>query len=361
MSKIDSKDLEKLKELSAKTYREQSIWFLNAYWAKLFESDAKSCEKIWDYMNKFIELDVKKKGKGCELNEFDAHRFLEHFGLTLSVKEMREKLREIDIDFNKHVSITEFFIYSFDTLADVHHLVTASQGEKDMEKINEAQRLLTKAQSDCEAAREKARLSKEAAEVAKESKLLAIKAENEAKKVEGELRRVQGEQRAAQEALEAEEKKLASKKAKLKKTANDMTTGVVKRGKAANQLEQLEAKDPLPLQRAKITQAAVVKKCEKATKKAAKATAKAVKAREVAEADEAKAKAAAQDAENAVSEAEKAIEAAQQFLEKVKEEVKGAGKGKLWMLDRELEEARKFMPKHKLKKLEKKVAAEKKA
>mmetsp|Transcript_28331 Transcript_28331/g.45150 ORF Transcript_28331/g.45150 Transcript_28331/m.45150 type:complete len:227 (-) Transcript_28331:223-903(-) len=161
--------------------------------------------------------------------------------------------------------------------------------------------------------------------------------------------------------LKLRRKKLASKKAKLKKTANDMTTGVVKRGKAANQLEQLEAKDPLPLQRAKITQAAVVKKCEKATKKAAKATAKAVKAREVAEADEAKAKAAAQDAENAVSEAEKAIEAAQQFLEKVKEEVKGAGKGKLWMLDRELEEARKFMPKHKLKKLEKKVAAEKKA
>jgi len=45
-----------------------------------------------------------------------------------------------------------------------------------------------------------------------------------------------------------------------------MSLGVVKRGKAASMLAALEAKDPLPLQRAKITQAAVVKKCEKATK-----------------------------------------------------------------------------------------------
>jgi len=256
--------MEKLKTISAKTYREQAIWFLNAFWVKEFEGNFPNQEKVWNYFHKMEELDQKKKKKGCELNEFDAHRFLEHFGKTLSVKEMRQALRDIDIDFNKHVSLTEFLVYDFN--ADVHHLVTASQGEKDMDKINEAQALLEKAQADCEACREAAAKAKETADQAAESKLLAVKAENEAKKAENALRRVEQEARAAADALKAEETKLANKKKKLKAKATDMGLGVVKRNKAANMLQQLEAKDPLPLQKAKITQSAVVKKCERATK-----------------------------------------------------------------------------------------------
>jgi len=303
---LEAKDMNKLKELSAKTYREQAIWFLNAFWGPKFDGKEDECDMVWKYMNKFIDLDLKKKKKGCELNEFDAHRFLESFGMTLSVKEMREKLREIDIDFNKHVSLTEFLIYNYK--ADVHHLVTASQGEKDMEKINEAQRLLEKAQADCETARDAAAKAKEAADKANESKLLAIKAENEAKSVENELRKAQAEQKAAEDALKAEEEKFEKKKQNLKKKSMDSTLGIVKRNKAANLLQQLEAKDPLPLQRAKITQAAVVKKCERATKKAAKVTAKAVAAREVAEADAKSAEDAKIASEEAVAAAEKAIE-----------------------------------------------------
>mmetsp|Transcript_28849 Transcript_28849/g.46863 ORF Transcript_28849/g.46863 Transcript_28849/m.46863 type:complete len:332 (-) Transcript_28849:260-1255(-) len=317
-----------------------------------------ACEMIWKYMNKFIELDLKKKKKGCELNEFDAHRFLENFGMTLSVKDMREKLREIDIDFNKHVSLTEFLIYKHE--ADVHKLVNASQGEADMEKINKAQSLLEKAQADCEKSKEAAIKATEAAETAENSRLSAVKAENEAKKVEAELRKVQGEQTAAEDALKAEEKKLATKKENLKKKSKNMSLGVVKRNKAANMLQQLLAKDPLPLQKAKITQAAVVKKCQKATKKAARITGKAVEAREKAEADAKQAKAAKQASEDAVIAAETAIEKATEYLEKVKQEVKGAGKGKLWLMDRELEEAKKYMPKRALARLKKKMAEEKK-
>jgi hypothetical protein len=168
---------------------------------------------------------------------------------------------------------------------------------------------------------------------------------------------VQTEQMVAAEALATAERKFAARKQKLKAKAENSTLGVVKRNKAANVLAQLEAKDPLPLQQAKITQAAVVKKCEKATKKAAKATAKAVTAREKAQADEASAQKAREAAEAAVEVAEQAIVAATEFLEKVKKEVKGAGKGKLWFMDRELEEAKKYMPKSKLKKFEKKMKA----
>eukprot|EP00954_Amorphochlora_amoebiformis_P018416 1326039-Amorphochlora_amoeboformis.AAC.1 len=69
-------DMDKLKALSAKTFKEQAK-------------------------------------KGCELNEFDAHRFLERIDETLSVKDMREFLRSVDIDFNKMVSLTEYLVSKY--------------------------------------------------------------------------------------------------------------------------------------------------------------------------------------------------------------------------------------------------------
>ncbi len=358
MAALEGKtNMERLKQLSAKCYRDQAIWFLNAFYADKFEGKDSECEMVWKYTNKMIELDLKKKKKGCELNEFDAHRFLEGFGMTLSVKDMREKLREIDIDFNKHVSLTEFLVYKYK--ADVTQLTTASQGEKDMKKINEAETLLKKAQADCEAAKARAEEARAAEAKARESKLAAIKAEQEAKKEEAKLRKVKEEQYVAAEALRMEQKKFTEKCDRLRRKSKNPKFGVVKRGKAANDLAQLESKDPLPLQRAKITQEAVVKKCARAEKRAAKFTKKAIAARELAEADEAKAQAAREAADAAVVEAEAAINKAQEFLEKVKKEVKGAGKGKLWFMDRELEEAKKYMPKSKLSKLSAKLAREK--
>jgi hypothetical protein len=43
--------------------------------------------------------------------------------MTLSVKDMRAKLREIDIDFNKKVSLTEFLAY------EVQHQLVALEIE----------------------------------------------------------------------------------------------------------------------------------------------------------------------------------------------------------------------------------------
>ena len=52
-----------------------------------------------------IELDEHRGAEGCELDEMTAHRFLENFEETLTVREMREVLREIDI-----VSLIEFVL-----------------------------------------------------------------------------------------------------------------------------------------------------------------------------------------------------------------------------------------------------------
>ncbi|GAB5373471.1 hypothetical protein AAMO2058_001754500 [Amorphochlora amoebiformis] len=106
-----STDLDKLKELSAKPYAEQATAFMNVYWDRFF-TEEKECEELWKWTQIFISLD-KKKEKGCELNEFDAHRFLESINETLSVKDMREFLRSVDIDFNKMVSLTEYLVSKF--------------------------------------------------------------------------------------------------------------------------------------------------------------------------------------------------------------------------------------------------------
>jgi len=79
---------------------------------------------------------------------------------------------------------------------------------------------------------------------------------------------------------------------------------MVARNKAKNELAQMMAKDPLPLERAKITTAAAQKK-----------------------------------AERSFVEAEAALEEAKKKG--------GAGLGDLWWMEREIKEAKKYMPQSK--------------
>ena len=69
---------------------QQAIWFLNAFWETHGEANA---EKIWAYAHKHNDLDLTKGKEGCELDELNAHRFLEAFDETMTVREMRNQLR----------------------------------------------------------------------------------------------------------------------------------------------------------------------------------------------------------------------------------------------------------------------------
>ena len=54
------------------------------------------------------------KGKrGNELDEFEAHQFLEKCVGALTVHDMRSALKAIDIDFNRMMSLTEFLIFHY--------------------------------------------------------------------------------------------------------------------------------------------------------------------------------------------------------------------------------------------------------
>ena len=80
-------DTAKLAELSKLTYKQQAIWYLNAYWEEPHgEAEA---ENLWLYKHKMDELDLQNHEDGCCLDEMKAHVFLEHFKETMTVREVR--------------------------------------------------------------------------------------------------------------------------------------------------------------------------------------------------------------------------------------------------------------------------------
>lgn len=299
MARLEGKDdMEKLMKLNNKTYGEQAQWFLNAFWKKIYGSNEEGRKRVWAYAHTMIELDCQKGKNGSDLNEFDAHRFLEKHETTMTVKEMREMLKEIDIDFNKRVSLTEFLITK--EKQDWKVLVNSVMGENTAE-IEKAQALLTDAQT----------------------KLgVAINRHQESDKAEKEQIQAENELKRALQALEEEETNQRNLMTKLEADGSDMTKGVVTRNKAVNELAQLKAKDSLPLQRAKINQAAAVRKSEKATAKAAEARA---------------------EAEKTLTAAQTAFDAAEAFLDQACKTV-GSAEGSMWWMQAELEEAKKYMP-----------------
>merc|ERR1719359_1744062 len=168
---------------------------------------------------------------------------------------------------------------------------------------------------------------KATASAAAKAEVDAINAENAAKQAKAELEE-------ALRALQAEEDAYNKKKAELKRKSEE--GGVVSRNKAANELAQLLAEDPLPLRRAKITQEAAVKKAERAIKVAADAVVTAAAAVDAASA-------ARIEAEQAVDDATKRVDEAEAYLVEVKSKP-GSAAGALWWIDRELHEQKKYLP-----------------
>jgi len=250
-------DQTKLKNLCQKTYKQQCVWFLNAYWGKI-SAEKDGPETFWRYALKCAEFDEKKKAEGNELDEFQAHRFLEFFHETLTVVNLRDQIRSIGINKFNLIPLTHFLIIKFK--ANWNELVNAPQGSD--EEIQRAQQLL-----------------------------------DDAKQRLAELERAIAD-------LNAQEKAYNQKKDDLTRKSNDESQSMVSRNKAKNELAQHLAEDPLPLRRAKLTSEAAFKK------------------------------------------AEKALADAQNYLDEVKRTATG-GKGALWWIERELQEARKYMPQSK--------------
>jgi len=292
------------KGFTTKNYADQGKAFLNAYWGDCGES----AEKVWNIVNKFVELDLDKAENGCDLDEFNAHRVLEFFGETKTVKEMREELLKADLDFNKRLAVIEYCLWS--NGKTVSEFVKRPQGESDA--IKKAQEMLNQVLVALEDAKAKAA-------IAKEKLAEAVSCEKQAK---ADLEEQKAALAEVQQLEDAYNKKTESLKAKTE------TGGVVTRNRAKNELAQHLAEDPLPLRTAKISN-------EAATRKAEKSTAAAVAARESAEA-------AKKEADDAVATMQQKMAEAQAALDDAKKT--GCGQGNIWWIERQLTEAKKYMP-----------------
>jgi chromosome segregation ATPase len=309
---ISAADVKKFQELTKKLYNDQAKWYLNGFWGEGAEAES---ETVWKCAQKFIELDPKKKA-GNELEEHLSHKFLESFGETLTVLALREQLRKIDMDANGKMALLEYLLFKYKKT--VPKCITNPQGGSDnKEQLDEAQSKLESAQN---------ALSQLLEQLAVQAKKLEEqqKAEAAVKASEAELRAavddLKAQEDAYKNAIDALEKKIAE------------STGVVVKNKAANELAQLKAKDPMPLSRAKLTQSAALRKVEK-ERKVVEAATKACEEQKRA-------------VEKSVADTEKKANEAQELLEELRKKG-GTAKGTVWWMMREIKEAQKYLPKSK--------------
>jgi len=358
-------DREKLEALCERNYKAQAVWFLNGYWEQFAKDEA---EKIWAYKHKYDQLDLEKKESGCGLDELNAHRFLEAFGETMTVTDLRDQLRAQGAITTrpKLVPLTHYLAIRYKI--DWHVLVNSAQGDNSAE-IAEAQKKLEEVQAAFRESEQRASEARTALNEAQNRENAARIAQQEAKEREAEAHRAkelsiarEADSKAAQKELEAafavvkaEEDAYNGKTEDLKRRSEE--GGLVSRNKAKNELAQHLGEDPLPLRRAKISAEAAVKRAEKATAAAAEARAAAEKAaseasaaRAAAEEASRKATAARAAAEEATRRAEEALEEAQRQLKEAEAflaEVKakpGCAHGAIWWIERELHEQRKYLP-----------------
>eukprot|EP01095_Lingulamoeba_sp_RSL-Kostka_P009394 TRINITY_DN323_c1_g3_i1.p1 TRINITY_DN323_c1_g3~~TRINITY_DN323_c1_g3_i1.p1 ORF type:complete len:333 (+),score=188.91 TRINITY_DN323_c1_g3_i1:106-1104(+) len=322
-----SNNQEKFANLCNKTHKDQLIWFLNCYWEDI-EADK---ENFWLYAEKCKELDLENHENGNGLDELNAHRFLEAFDETMTVRELRNSLKQSGAVAQNHrfktVPISHILLFKYKK--DFNELVTRSQGDN-KEEMEQAKAQLEEVQALFQEARERA---EEAAALLK----VALEREENARQLEAPFKAAQEELEAALADVKKQEDEYNGKIEDCKRRSEE--GGVVTRNKAKNELAQLLAEDPLPLRKAKITLEAAKKKAEKARAPFKAATEEAEAARKASEDAKHAAEAAVDAAADKVAEAEA-------FLNEVKNKP-GQPMGALYWVERELHEAKKYLPESK--------------
>jgi len=98
-----------------KITNEQSIDEQCKYFLSEFVSEfSGKFEEVLDLAEEFKSYNPDDAADGvCELDEQQAHIFLEKRGEAATVVELRDALREIDIDMNKKVSFIEYCMYKY--------------------------------------------------------------------------------------------------------------------------------------------------------------------------------------------------------------------------------------------------------
>src|SRR3989338_5621496 len=268
-------DREKLHHICGLSYKAQAVWFLNSFW----NTHQGEAEKFWAYVEKAAAIDLERHADGSALDELNAHRLLEIFDETLTVREMRTQLRSVgaidEKEQPKLVPLAHLLLARYK--ADWHWFVNAPQGSEDeinaaQAKLNACKAAFEESNARAAEAAEALRAAQAAEASAKAREAEAVAAAEEAKRREAAARATEDEAlareadaktaeapfKAAQEEVEAALAEVHRQEAEYHGKIADAQRrseegGAVSRGKAKNELAQLQAEDPLPLRKAKIT------------------------------------------------------------------------------------------------------------
>jgi len=355
-------------------YREQAVWVLNGFWDELHGE----AETIWSAVELFGELDLKagvpRGAEGFNLDQVLAAKFLEESDQTLTARERKAAIREIDVNSDGQMACVEYLLYKYiAAIKSAEAVVAAKQGQA--QEVAACQAIIDRVTAmlpEVEAKLAGQRLAKSevvAALVAVKSAQSAAKAaltEQERAEAElvaaartAELAKVELARAVAE--LEAQEAAHTAELARLELLAVDETVGPVKRGMAANTLAALKNEDPLPLRRAKLTAEAALRKVQKKEAAAQTAAAEAAsatgqckaKCAELAEkeAELEATKAALEEAVRALEQSYAELSArmsdAQRALEALKRGTNGLGA--VWWMERSLYRADESLPRAKQK------------
>lgn len=112
---------------SLPVYR-QAKWFLKTYWSKKmkFGENPDLREHLYQ-----AAKDLKRrcdKGEN-ELEQLAAHHFLEKIDAAITYTDFKSKFKDLDLDFNNKLSLTEYLVYKFDLsdMKSINQLVNAKQ------------------------------------------------------------------------------------------------------------------------------------------------------------------------------------------------------------------------------------------
>merc|ERR1711879_19152 len=119
------------KAVSENSFKDQAIFFMNAMWTDMAKvepekSSELQAEKIYTYRLTMEEFNDEFNQGGRDLDDVQSGKFLEKHGRTMTALERRKQLREIDIDSNNRMGMLEFLVYEYKT--DVKTLMSRPQG-----------------------------------------------------------------------------------------------------------------------------------------------------------------------------------------------------------------------------------------
>lgn len=161
---------------------------MNAFWEDFASAEA---ENLWNFVDQMVRID-NRKDAGNDLDELEAHRFLEKADSAHTVLEMRALLRKTGAigqnDRPKSVPLSHYLLFKYDPHSKnlFHDLVNRGQGDNS-KQIQEAQAKLDAVSAAFEEASRTADAAARSLKEAESSAEAAKVRESEAKKSAAEL------------------------------------------------------------------------------------------------------------------------------------------------------------------------------